>query len=878
MSQQTPPPITINISDSLDASKNFTENNLLQQKAIQKIKKLVGSRLEKLNDSKNCNDRKHDTITILGERGSGKTSLLLNLETILKEHESELIFLKMIDPTLFETKQNILVSIISLIADEIKNANKSKDDKWNESLIKLADGLKLLDGVGSDIIKSDLFDDGELILEKGLDHAHSGLNLEKYLSCYISQSLSLLDKKMFVLFFDDIDTNIDKGWMVLETIRKYLTSCQLQVFVSGDWELYSSLVRMKQWENFDRKILPEKEWQDKKDLVNVLEEQYLIKVLKPEYRIYLENFYQLTKKAEKISVEGFEKKESIESIYQEVSRILFNFQNKSQQEEVSNLIKQLPIRTNMKVFYAYFVNKNDTEELINAISNVFITNTARFGFTHLDYEDLSPNAVLQEMAKKLYLLSNEQFSFEKLSQFPMNLSNKDINLLLMVMNLHLSNTINTNIHTFFEWLTRFSYLNILGKDKQTEDGKNGLLSGLKYDSTISMEEQINLISQEYIKARNSLMGFKPVYAFHKYAKELGFIGIDKFQESSKLDENFLLNILVSKSGHVAHAEQTNVSLINIFSFLSEFLQINEKEAPDFLISIFEKFHHFRGEDNLFKDLKIDDIEKNNLYKSLLEWHKLKNDVKIFSISQINRIWNSFIEKHDNELQNKKFATVKDFIETQIILFLNLLITEILFNNETNKSYGSVISPSNLNKNIKKSYDENYTTNFYNNYKELDFFKYMYLCPILYCFLDDSDFVKPEEKYWIGTEDSMRIRTSFGTLAIQGGNQKEENTQETNKSKEGAQNTKDLVTSKMAIEKYISISDLKKITKIKTEEDLHNVKNIINQVQNGEIKTSNQLWQMIKDDNTRITSSRKSILERFISNVQNDIKTDDSSTH
>ncbi len=165
------------------------------------------------------------------------------------------------------------------------------------------------------------------------------------------------------MVFDDIDTNIDKGWMILETIRKYLTSCKLQVFVSGDWELYSSLVRMKQWENFDKKILPEKEWHDKKYLVDVLEEQYLIKVLKPEYRIYLENFYQLTKKAEKISVEGFEKKESIESIYQEVSKTLFNFQNKSQQEEVSNLIKQLPIRTNMKIFYAHLINKNDTEEL-----------------------------------------------------------------------------------------------------------------------------------------------------------------------------------------------------------------------------------------------------------------------------------------------------------------------------------------------------------------------------------------------------------------------------------------------------------------------------------------------------------------------------------
>ncbi|MDD3060893.1 MAG: hypothetical protein PHW94_08145, partial [Sulfurimonas sp.] len=468
-------PIVIKIEESLDASKRFKANNLLQKKAIEKIKKLVGSRLDKLN-SENCNDRKHDTITILGERGSGKTSLLLNLKTILNDlegHKDELVFLDIIDPTLFETKQNILVSIISLIADTVKN---KATEEWSQSLVELGDGLKLLDGIGSDIMKNDLFDDGALILEKGLDHASSGLNLEKSLNEFISKSLPLLDnKKMFVLVFDDIDTNIDKGWMVLETIRKYLTSCQLQVFVSGDWELYSSLVRMKQWENFDRKILPYKEWHDKKDLVNDLEEQYLIKVLKPENRIYLENFYQLTKKTEEIYVKGFGEEVLIKSIYKYVSEILFNFQNKSQQEELSNLIKQLPIRTNMKIFYVHLINQNDAEGLINAISNVFITNTARFKFTHLDYEDLSPNAVLQEMAKKLFLLSDKQFSFEKLSQFPMNLRNKDINLLLMVIGLHLTTTISSNLYTFFEWLTRFTYLEILGKDKQTEDGKNGLL-------------------------------------------------------------------------------------------------------------------------------------------------------------------------------------------------------------------------------------------------------------------------------------------------------------------------------------------------------------------------------------------------------------------
>lgn len=878
MSQQTSAPIIININDSLDASKNFAENNLLQQKAIDKIKKLVGSRLEKLSNTKNCNDRKHDTITILGERGSGKTSLLLNLETILKKHESKLVFLKIIDPTLFETKQNILVSIISLIADEIKNANKSKDDKWNESLIKLADGLKLLDGVGSDIIKSDLFDDGELILEKGLDHAHSGLNLEKYLSYYISQSLSLLDKKMFILVFDDIDTNIDKGWMVLESIRKYLTSCQLQVFVSGDWELYSSLVRMKQWENFDRKILPEKEWHSKADLVNDLEEQYLIKVLKPEYRIYLENFYQLTKKTEKISVEGFGIKKPIKSIYQYVSNFLFNFQNKSQQEDVSNLIKQLPIRTNMKIFYVYLVNQNDAEELINAISNVFITNTARFNFTHLDYENLSPNAVLQEMAKKLYLLSDEQFSFEKLSQFPMNLSNKDINLLLMVINLHLSKTISTNIHTFFEWLTRFSYLNILGKDKQNQDEKKSLLSKLKYNSSIIMQEQISLLADEnnvQTNKKSLLLGFRATYAFTRYAKKQSVIGVDTFQKSENftLDEKFILNILLSKSGQIAYSEQSNVSIINIFSFLNEFLQKNNNDAPTYLLSLFEEFYYLKGEDHLFKDDK-DEITQNPLYKSLLEWHKIKDNVEMLSIFQINRILDNFLKHHESSLQNKKFDYLKDFITAQVTLFLNLLISEILFNDDKVMAYGSVWSPRNLNLNIQKAFGSDYAKNFYDDYKKLDFFRYMYLCPILYCFLQDSKFVIPKESYWIGQNNKNRIHNSFGALGIINAENQKEDLIEYEEEMIG-----DEISTNILIEKnYLNTSDLNKIRMIKQAEDFEIIEKAIAEVKSGNIKNRYELWNKVKEKKTRLTSEREEILDRFLINIQNDIEANDSSTH
>ena len=71
----------------------------------------------------------------------------------------------------------------------------------------------------------------------------------------------------------------------------------------------------------------------------------------------------------------------------------------------------------------------------------------------------------------------------------------------------------------------------------------------------------------------------------------------------------------------------------------------------------------------------------------------------------------------NEFQDKKFVTVKDFISTQIILFLNLLISEVLFNRGTTKFYSSSsTTPTNLYKNIAEVVEDTYN-NLYSKEEE-----------------------------------------------------------------------------------------------------------------------------------------------------------------
>ncbi|MFP3519645.1 hypothetical protein SB766_26035, partial [Pseudomonas sp. SIMBA_077] len=88
---------------------------------------------------------------------------------------------------------------------------------------------------------------------------------------------------------DDIDTNFRRGWPVLEVLRRYFTSPRFIVVLSGDIDLYTLLVRGKQWDQFSERQLHFDKTQEKglREMVNHLQGQYMLKVLPPRNRIPL---------------------------------------------------------------------------------------------------------------------------------------------------------------------------------------------------------------------------------------------------------------------------------------------------------------------------------------------------------------------------------------------------------------------------------------------------------------------------------------------------------------------------------------------------------------------------------------------------------------
>ena len=92
----------------------------------------------------------------------------------------------------------------------------------------------------------------------------------------ISEALRILDKDAFILAFDDIDVDVEQGWQVLESLRRYLSDVQVISIVSGNIKLYGTLVRNHLVCNLNMA-----EGNPREMMANELESQYMLKLLNP---------------------------------------------------------------------------------------------------------------------------------------------------------------------------------------------------------------------------------------------------------------------------------------------------------------------------------------------------------------------------------------------------------------------------------------------------------------------------------------------------------------------------------------------------------------------------------------------------------------------
>ena len=304
--------ITIKLSNSLSANK-FDEEERIHHKAFEKVLDLID---DQKNACLNYNPEEEDgfrrcnnAISIFGERGVGKTSFLMSLRNHLKTVKEvdgenlkygDIYLLPTIDPTLIEEKGHIFLLIISLLDKAVMNCLREGNTNcdvdacersWSTKKALLAKGLPSLklDGM---TYHEPQWNEDEYVMNRGLESVTAAFELEKNFHKLVHLALNILGKKTFVLMFDDIDVDFKRGWDLLETARKFLTTPQMILIISGNMKLFSKNVRKQQWHNLGKELLINEK--DEKgaheyynQLVNEIEGQYLLKILNSENRVYL---------------------------------------------------------------------------------------------------------------------------------------------------------------------------------------------------------------------------------------------------------------------------------------------------------------------------------------------------------------------------------------------------------------------------------------------------------------------------------------------------------------------------------------------------------------------------------------------------------------
>ncbi|GAB7079133.1 hypothetical protein [Megalodesulfovibrio paquesii] len=438
--------ITIDLSQSREATSSLNREGLIQQEAFSQFCELLKGILARIEPFKASLQgmrwpmRTHDVITVDGVRGSGKTTFILSackilLEPNRKEYEafSEVEFLDIIDPTLVETREHVFVSIINAIRDRVDEHFRRHDhgdarhryEQWSKSLLPLAGGITILDGIGKDPLDNEEWMDEQYVLEQGLKNARSGSRLERNFHEFVKESLGFLNKKAFLLVFDDIDTDFSKGWGVLEIIRKYLTTPQLMVVLSGDLKLYSLLVEKQQWERLGQNMIAEVDDANRfKPIVSELQDQYLLKILKPAHRIELRGLehYSAAPYVLRVTRSAAEKQSEsdISAIFDAFCTNVLHRKAVGDKRRLVQMLLQRPPRTVIALLQAYAdaLRNDNTEQEKNALdkagvapgkmqglylalAHVFHMGLTEMGYSAAELERFDPSRSIERLIVQL---------------------------------------------------------------------------------------------------------------------------------------------------------------------------------------------------------------------------------------------------------------------------------------------------------------------------------------------------------------------------------------------------------------------------------------------------------------------------------------------
>lgn len=719
----------LDYSDSAPFKKSNDETEVLHMNSFHNTLRLINEtliHLEQLSNRDKEIKRLHNTISILGSRGSGKTSFLMSLreEINMRSTSSQDIqFLDIIDPTLIETKEHIFVNIVSrievLIRKDIENKRLRSSfnnsiteyERWEKSLSDLSGSIPSIDGVG----KNNLYDeweDSDYILEKGLERANAANNLEINFNVFLKQSLDLLGKKLFIIAFDDVDTDFTKGWEILECIRKYLTSPIVLPIISGDISLYSFLVRKKQWNNLDKDIMA---LEDKKNyyiqMVDHLESQYMLKVLKPENRITLTSLYEKISKENipiyiRLKENGDTKDVEIRKMYADMIDNIGIHHNVS---EVSALFLTYPIRTQIRIIKTWIDSINNNSNFSPHLLDIFWSDIA----THYNHPDeFNREGMLNNIPLMGLLYQTKKI--KEAAQFLPFTDSPSLNNALLAVGANFNNLVESRSYLIFDYWARIGALidplqDLSYVDKENQPSVKGLVEHAQLLSDIGIRKQSSLIASYLCATKILRTGVRSIqsdrdlislYSFGSKKKPkdnvsrlneclkaedtlvraLGYLPLVGVRYENSLNPVYSFSILLASLAELLQ-EKNNIEVFEVsnettlYFKLLKLSQYREFPLPDFLDATHKKQMFQENEDDDDSDLGVShnpgsfDHITSFLY-SLEEWINSYNGGA--SIHLLGRIATRFYISVQRIRKSDQLGAV---FNRYLVLFFNSVLVE-----------------------------------------------------------------------------------------------------------------------------------------------------------------------------------------------------------
>lgn len=225
--------------------------------------------------------RTHRAVLIDGARGTGKSSILVNLETYLRSTDQKLLnrvhIFKPVDPTLLEDHDDLFLNVIvaAILSDETVRNEQIRDADGRHQL------QNQLQSLGHALASMQSQRE-----QQGLDKIRSFIGnqqLVEEVHKFFDAVRNLIGKDLLVLTIDDVDTSLNRAFENLEVVRRYLVTPCILPIISGDQDLYYEVT----WRDFHGRLLKDSNYRkgEAYDRAVALAIEYQRKILPLQYRL-----------------------------------------------------------------------------------------------------------------------------------------------------------------------------------------------------------------------------------------------------------------------------------------------------------------------------------------------------------------------------------------------------------------------------------------------------------------------------------------------------------------------------------------------------------------------------------------------------------------